>query len=499
MPLSTKKSSVLRQRPPMACCWGLLTLLIGLVGLGGGMHRRPVEAAEPAAAPPVGADWLEAAERLIASAHPVSDRLAGLIESWPLPDELSPLDRQLIISLPADPAAPDWLPAAAEPLWERFADLRRQRAAWYFAKATTAANGEAGSQPATRAAAAQETVRLLSRVIREDPDHAQARQGLGYVEHDGRWVWPNVARRLTRGETYSPAAGWLRAGGPPPSDSRSAEPPSDPPTLAAADTFQTAHWQIRSTAGQAAAAALAARLEQTRDIWLQAFGGFAVDPRGLRQRLDGRRRLRPTAAFQAVLLADRRQYIGELQQLEPRIAQTLGIYWTPTQTAWFFVGDEPPALTIEHEATHQLFAEYRPTNRLAGERCGMWALEAVACHMESLQPTSFGFTLGGRDAGRVPAARERLLNDGFFIPLRDLCNRGRLDLQRDPRLPQIYSQISGLADFFLNAQQGRFRGCFLEYLRRIYAGTARADTLWRLCEVSPETLDEAYRRYLARP
>jgi len=129
----------------------------------------------------------------------------------------------------------------------------------------------------------------------------------------------------------------------------------------------------------------------------------------------------------------------------------------------------------------------------------MWALEAFACHMESLQPTSFGFTLGGRDAGRVPAARERLLNDGFFIPLRDLCNRGRLDLQRDPRLPQIYSQISGLADFFLNAQQGRFRGCFLEYLRRIYAGTARADTLWRLCEVSPETLDEAYRRYLARP
>ncbi len=490
MPPLIKKSSRRRQ-----VGGGLFHLLIGLVMLLGSYQRQAAATDRTAAAG--GTDWQARTTALAAEARGTDDQLARLIEHWPLPDESAACDRQVIVAIDADLSAPAWLAAAAEPLWRRFVSLRRERAASSFDRAVAAIERP---PTADKPASANEAMRLLARVLREDPTHERARAGLGYVEHDGRWVWPNAARHLERGEHYSATAGWLAKGRPAGRPAPSRPPAADDPSpLSRAVTFESDHWKIRSTAGLAAAADLAGRLEQTRLVWLQAFGGFAVEPAELQQRLTGRRRRRPRPAFAATLLANRQQYIDELRQLEPRIAQTLGIYWTPTKTAWFFLGDEPPALTIEHEATHQLFAESGRTNRLAGERCGMWALEAVACYMESLEPTPFGFTLGGRDAGRVPAARERLLDDGFFIPLRELCELGRIDLQRDPRLPQIYSQISGMADFFLNGEQGRLRDAFIAYLRLIYRGTARPDSLWKLCNCPPEQLDEAYRRHLTKP
>jgi hypothetical protein len=129
----------------------------------------------------------------------------------------------------------------------------------------------------------------------------------------------------------------------------------------------------------------------------------------------------------------------------------------------------------------------------------MWALEAAACYMESLKETDFGFTAGGRRNGRVPAARERLLNDNYFIPLRKLSKLGRIALQNDPELPKIYSQLSGLADFFMNGERGRYRNAFVEYLVQLYRGTAEQETLWKLCRKSPEELDIAYKRYLSSP
>lgn len=424
-------------------------------------------------------------------------QLAALIEDWPLPDESDVLDRQVIVPIAERLQPPTELTADTQPLWEEFVTLRRQRAARFFDQATEAVNCLRRVPNAHTPTTTSEAVRLLFRTLREDPDHAAARQAVGYVARDGCWVWPNVARRLSRRQSFTEGRGWQARGRlTVPANTPKAVPGQTVP-LAQADRFASAHWEIRTTAGLEAAGALAGRLEATRLFWLQAFGGFAYLPSELQRRLAGQARPLPTADFKAVLLADRRQYIAELKQLEPRIAETLGIYWTPTQTAWFFLGDEQPARTVEHEATHQLFAESRWTSPTAGSRHGMWALEAVACYMESLEATPFGFTLGGRSAGRVPAARERLLDDGFVVPLRELCGLDRASLQNDPRLPQIYSQLSGLADFFLNGDRGRYRDAFLEYLIGLYQGTADSDTLWKRCDRTPEQLDDAYRRHLA--
>lgn len=430
--------------------------------------------------------------------------LAAVIAGWEPP---ATVGRIVIFDLPDRLVGPAGLEtAAARSAWDDFIAARRRRAEGLFTLAVEAARAH-DRGPAFEPRGA-EAVRLLARTLRDDPEHERARRAGGWVRRDGRWVWPEVARRLDKGEEFSAEFGWLQRGrqeryraGERYDRGRwitAADDARRPRTLDRAWTFAGDHWQIRSTAGLDAAARLASDLEVTRTIWLQAFGSFQFEAAELERRLEGRGKPVSYEPFRCSLLADRGQYVAELEKLEPLIGKTLGIYWTPTRTSWFFVGPEQTPTTIHHEATHQLFGEMRATSPLAGERCGFWAIEAAACFMESLAPIPCGWTLGGIDAGRVPAARERLLEDGFYVPLEELTALGRQRFQADERLPQIYSQISGLADFFMTAEGGRYREAFIEYLVRVYTGTVDPDTLARLSKRTYAELDESYRRHLSR-
>jgi hypothetical protein len=446
--------------------------------------------------------------------------LAAFVRGWQLPE---PADRQLVVKIPPRLERPEWVDSAAEEsIWNDFCAARRARAEGLFQLAlaasrahakilTRAERAAAGDQPRPKLDQQNgKAIALLYQALRDDPDHERARAAGGWLRRQGVWVWPEAAGRLDRGDEYSTEFGWLPKG-------RSAryragerfdrgrwvkaDAVAAPKKAADGRRFNSDHWQITSTASEAEAANLARLLEETHLVWRQVFGGFVHEPADLERLFEGRGRIVARDPFVAMLLASREQYVAELEKLEPTIARTLGIYWTPTRTAWFVAprdADDGPRSTVHHEATHQLFAEMRKTSPLAGERCGFWAIEAAACYMESLQPTDYGWTLGGRDAGRAPAARERLIDDGFYVPLEELCSLGRRELQADDRLPQIYSQISGLADFFMNGDQGRNREAFVEYLTRIYTGTVDADTLARLCGSSFADLDDAYRRHMAR-
>jgi len=459
-----------------------------------------------------------------------NERLASLIRDWRLPGDAG---RTLVVTIPPKLQQPEWIHAAdAQAIWSDFCDARRQRAAGTFAMALAAArmhakppasvNHEdaAGSiQPAIQQQSCA-AVRLLYRTLRDDPEHAQAREAGGWVRRDGLWVWPEAARRLDKGEEYSAAYGWLPRGRLARYQAgdryvrglwvKASDDAAKPRTLDLGWKCNFDHWQITSTASPDSVAILGSCLEESHSIWRQIFGAFSIPPAELEKRLEGRGRIAARDPFAAVLMANRKEYVAELEALEPTIARTLGIYWSPTHTAWFFdskVQSDPvdnafvaglDTTTIYHEATHQLFAETRATSPLAGERFGFWAIEAAACFMESLQATDFGWTLGGIENGRVPAARQRLLEDNFYVPLEELTAMGRREFQADARLPEIYSQISGLADFFMNGQQGRYREAFVEYLVRIYTGTVDTETLWRLCKRSASELDEEYRRHMAR-
>ena len=456
-------------------------------------------------------------------------QLAALIGAWDLPAEA---DRQFALAIPAVLSAPEWIAAEGErAIWADFVAARKARAAGVFQHARAAA--AAHDRVPSRAEVAQpdadrpplpqrscDVIRLLYRVLRDDPDHEQARAALGWTRRGDAWTWPETARRLDKGEEFDAAFGWLPAARL--ARSRGGERYDRGRWLSAAEDdartdlaiekgrkFDSDHWEILATAPLPAAAAVAAVLEETFVVWRQVFGACGLEPAELEKRLRGRGRLLPHEPLAAVLCANRDQYVAELTKLEPTIGRTDGLYWPPTQTAWFFAAPaaagaapQPHAITIHHEATHQLFAEWNLTTKKlaarAGERCGFWAIEAAACYMESIRPAPFGWTVGGRDAGRVPAARERLLEDDVYVLLQDLTAQGRAAFQADARLPQLYSQIAGLADFFMNGERGRYREAFVEYLSRVYAGTADPETLSRLCKRKYPDLDAAYRRHLSQ-
>lgn len=484
----------------------------------------PAAAADPVAT--ADAAFVQAAADLGRRASAAgADELAGLIRGWQLPAEV---DRQHALAVPARLEKPATIDTAAETaIWDDFVAARRDRAAALFAaaRAGTAPRTDGGDEPSHRDSCA--AVALLYRALRDDPDHESARKAAGWVRRGDLWVAPQAARRLDKGEEYDPAFGWLPRGrlgrylaGERHDRGRWMTAEEDAARVLPVDRgrrFVTDHWEILSTAPLEDTAGLASRLEETSQAWRQVFGGFGVDPRELARRMQGRGQSGIPEPFAAVFCRDRDQYVAELLKLEPTIGRTNGIYWTPTATAWFY--NEPAAaavpgedtagaaggieaFTVHHEATHQLFAETRPefrrTGRSAGERCGFWAIEAAACYMETIRPAPWGWTVGGRDAGRVPAARERLVEDGFYVPLAELTAMGRADFQADDRLRGIYSQLGGLADFFMNASRGRYREAFVRYLGSLYAGNADADTLARFCRRSYAELDEEYRRHLSQ-
>ncbi|NDC63295.1 MAG: hypothetical protein EBZ59_04750 [Planctomycetia bacterium] len=463
--------------------------------------------------------WTATAADLARRADTIGHRqLAECIRGWQLPEME---DRQLVLEIPPRLDQPAWIgDEQAMAVWSDFCAARRTRAAATFSLAVEAARAHAanegrGRRPEDgtdeRSPLEQrgcEAVRLMYRVLRDDPDHPRAREAGGWVRRHGAWVWPEAARRLDKGEEHSDEYGWLPKGrtrrylgGERYAGGRWIAAEADAErhrTIERGWTHASDHWLVVSTAGLEEAARLARSLELTHTIWRQVFGAFAMEPAELERRLEGRGRVAAREPLAARLLADRGQYVEQLEQLEPTVGRTQGIYWRPTRTAWFFAGDGAEPTTVHHEATHQLFAESRTTSPLAGERCGFWAIEAAACYLESLEPTTFGWTLGGRDAGRAAAARERILEDGFHVPLAELASKGRRDLQADERLPQIYSQLAGLADFFMNGQRRLYREAFVEYLVRVYTGTVEADTLARLCGRGYVELDDEYRRYMAR-
>ena len=182
---------------------------------------------------------------------------------------------------------------------------------------------------------------------------------------------------------------------------------------------------------------------------------------------------------------------------------TLGYYRFETRTAYFFAGHEQDSATQYHEETHQLFQEVRPSNRDVGRKNNFWIVEGIACYMESLaehasDPGPGYCTAGGFDAGRLPAARIRLLKKQVYTPLAELVAMSRDTMQHDPRLPILYGESAGLAMFLMQADGGRYRQPLMEYLQAVYANSSRAtdQTLAKLTGTSYEKLDRQYYDYL---
>ncbi len=380
---------------------------------------------------------------------------------------------------------------------ERFDKLRKQQSAALFDLANKAARSR---QP-------REAVSLVWQVLREDPDHAEARRIMGYQRQDDRWFTPFEIRKMRDGQVWHDRFGWLPrehvaryeagerhfAGG-----WRSAADDAK----AHADirnpwVVGTEHYVVRTNHSLEEGVRLAGRLERLHAVWEQLFLGFAATDEQLARRFEGHAgQTAEPRRHKVVYFRNRDQYVRALEKDQPNIAITSGYYWGDKKEAYFFAGDEADEGNLYHEATHQLFSESRPVVRDIGREANFWIIEGVACYMESLHVADGWSWLGGADAVRLRDARHRLLEDKFYVPLSELVGYGMERVQRDERIAMLYSQAAGLTHFLMHYDRGRYRDALCAYLVAVYAGRDQPGTLAELTGTSYQDLDRQYREFL---
>jgi hypothetical protein len=356
-------------------------------------------------------------------------------------------------------------------------------------------------------------LRWAARTVIFDPDHSDARRVLGYEKFGDKWAGTYSIRQMKDGFVWHTKFGWIRTedvaryeAGERRVGKRWITSADDAQRHATIDDgwrVRTDHFQVTSDHSREAAAELAGRLEGIYQAWLQLCGAYFIEPAELEKRFAGKEsssyRSKP---FQVIYYRTRAEYNDALIRQQPRIGMTLGIYFDTTRTSHFYAGADQDPGTLTHEAVHQFFQESTKSARNVGGLSNAWIIEGIACYFESLTPAKLAeglqaFTIGTPTAGRFPAAYQRAIVDGTYVPLEELCRLGTTDLQRRSDIARLYSQSAGLATFFMQYRDGVYRPALMEFLRLVYAGRDKPTTLQELTGVSFPDLDSQYREYLA--
>ncbi len=386
---------------------------------------------------------------------------AKITRDWVVP---APTDRQLLY-LPAakDPTLP---PVGAPKIvmqWHaKFTKLRQQYAEELFALAEKAATKGRGDL----------AYRWSAEVLREYPDHKQARTVMGYIQVRGVWKYPNemASVRTSRSHPTLPWRSYTRV--------------------------ETTHFEIVTNDSRAAGLELGRQLEMLHQVWQQLFISCWTDSRAMAARFKSIRIApTPTAKFRVVLFRNRNEYVAHLTKIEPNIAISQGFYLQGKKTSYFYSGEDT-LRTWYHEATHQLFHQTLRGGKSVGGDKNYWIVEGVALYMESLRKADTHCTVGGWDASRLQFARYRRLNQQFYVPLAELVTMGLKDVQQHKDIQWLYSQSAGLAHLLMDGQADEGRLALLRYLTAIYKGTDRPETLARAIGNGYGELDLAYSRFL---
>ena len=149
-----------------------------------------------------------------------------------------------------------------------------------------------------------------------------------------------------------------------------------------------------------------------------------------------------------------------------------------------------------HESTHQFFQESGTVAPRVGEQGNFWIIEGIALYMESLIDHNTCATTGGADADRLQFARFRKLSEGYYVPLSELVEYGREQVQKDENIRQLYSQSAGLSHFFMHGEGGCMMRPLIEYLKSVYRGVAQRQTLEAEVGTDYAQLDRGYQAFL---
>ena len=422
---------------------------------------------------------------------------AEIVRHWLPPREPGKLTLFVIDDGPDPAALAEDAPLKHQQWRARFLQLRSAQADALFALARDAvAEGRLSL-----------AMMLLTETVREYPDHSQARAALGYERYRDRWVTPYARQRLEQGDQWDDRFGWIAAdqldryeAGLRPLGSRWIDAEEDARLrrhISRGWQVRTEHYLVTTNHSLEEGVRLASQLERFYQIWRQLFAGYCFEQVDLERAIEGRTPQRPTTRpHRVVYYGSRDEYNAELRRDQPNIEITLGIYFDAKRCAFFFAGEEQSAGTLHHEAAHQLFQEARDTARNVGRRNNFWIIEGIATYLESLTEHEGYYTLGGADAGRMRAARQRLRVEEFYVPFAEMTPWGMSEMQGHPQLAKLYSQAAGQATFLMHADDGHTREPLVHYLIAVYQNRATPQTLAELTGLSYEELDRQYRAWI---
>lgn len=343
-----------------------------------------------------------------------------------------------------------------------------------------------------------------------DPDNRAVRKLLGFVQSDEEWVTPFQVTMERRRNIWHPTFGWInkayvenyakgmrRYKGRWISAEKEAAIRSD---FRNAWQIETEHFLIKTNHSLERGVEIAASLEEFHHYFFRTFAAFFNTPQQMKALfVNG---IRPKSArdkYEVHYYRTRDEYNQKLVSKIPMIAQTNGLYYMGTRTSYFYHNPADTLGTMYHEATHQFLYENSASNRLIAEDSDFWIVEGIACYMESFQKNGDKISVGSARHPRIIGAQGTLLRDRFYIPLANFSAMGRKAFQGQGNLIQVYSQVGGLAHFFMHYENGKYRDALITHLAKLYEptrGTVLVPSLAELTDTPFATLDQQYATYI---
>lgn len=371
------------------------------------------------------------------------------------------------------------------------------------------------SRRAITAGATQYAYELLREAATQDPDNPTARKILGFKRVGNEWLTPFEARMRYTKQVWHENYGWIPeshiprydagerfSGGRWVSSENDAELHRD---FSNPWIIRTEHYLVKTNHSLERGVEVASKLETFHGFFVETFAGFFSRPEDLQKLFrGGGNRAVESKPYEVHYYRTRDEYNERLVSKIENIAITNGLYYTNDRIAYFF-HDEKLTLddTLYHEATHQIMYECLPRPREVATEAHFWAIEGIACYMESFKVEKNGdLTIGDVRHPRIIAARHRYVTDKYYVPIGKFAAMGLHQFQSVPlsEMQRNYSQASGLAHFLMHFDQGRYRDAFIEHLAQLYHGVGPyrkpAQNLAELTRIAYVKLDQEYGDYI---
>ena len=356
---------------------------------------------------------------------------------------------------------------------------------------------------------------LVREVVQHDTDHVNARRILGYVRQGTEWMSPFEARMRRNRMTFHPRFGWIAQANVPRYEA--GERPYNGKWISAAKERElrhdfrnawkvtTEHYEIHTNHSLERGVELAVKLEGFHELFFQVLAGFfntAEQAKQVFEGSNGKGMAHESEPNVINYFRTRDEYLAELRKkTKQNVGITRGMFFPDDGIAYFY--DDPESndySTLFHEGTHQLLSGSRPQIGPIGIRNSFWLIEGIACYMESFHRDGERFSVGSVKAPRLVSARYNLLEQSYYVPLRDFSAMGMEAFQNDPNIRKNYSQCAALTHFFLHAHDGKYREALIEHLSQIYSTRkvvrASPEPISNLTDTSDDLLDEDYKEFM---